>query len=145
MNLSLRTKLIIATLGVVFFILAIVSVMHYRSSVSTINSLYNALQEKMLISSFSIVEDALEGETKQSLEYLAQELGELDSTQNIRQVRVLLDSIVQMYKYENIFVGYENGDFMIVSKDKSSSAQKTSLDTLQDMKNQQWYKSALKQ
>lgn len=145
MNLSLRTKLIIATLGVVFFILAIVSVMHYRSSVSTINSLYNALQEKMLISSFSIVEDALESEAKQSLEYLAQKLGELDSTQNIMQVRTLLDSIVQAHKYNNAFVGYENGDFMIVSKDKSSSAQKTSLDTLQDMKNQQWYKSALKQ
>lgn len=69
MKLSLRTKLIIATLGVVFFILAIVSVINYRSSVSTINSLYNALQEKMLDSSFSIVEDTVEGEAKQSLEY----------------------------------------------------------------------------
>lgn len=42
-------------------------------------------------------------------------------------------------------MGYENGDFVIVSKDKNSSAKKTSLDALEDMKNQQWYKSALKQ
>ncbi|WP_066387242.1 methyl-accepting chemotaxis protein [Helicobacter himalayensis] len=146
MKLSLRAKLTISTLGVVFFILAIVSVINYRSSVSTINSLYNALQEKMLISSFSVVEDTIE-RTKQSLEYLAQELGtlDLDSEQNIRQVRALLDSIAQAHKYKNVFVGYENGDFVIVSQDESISAKKGSFDTLEDMKNQQWYKNALNQ
>ncbi len=146
MKLSLRAKLIISTLGVVFFILVIVSVINYRSSVSTINSLYNALQEKMLISSFSVVEDTIEG-TKQSLEYLAQELGalDLDSAQNIRQARALLNSIAQAHKYKNIFVGYENGDFVIVSQDESISAKKGSFDTLEDMKNQQWYKNALNQ
>ena len=146
-KVSLRTKLICATIGVIVLILAIVSVINYNSSSSNISELYYALQKKMLDSSFNVVEDTVEGEAKQSLQFLAREFSQmdLDSASNIAQARLLMDSIAQAHNYENVFVGFENNDFLIVSKDDRQSARKGDLDTLDNLKNQLWYKKATEQ
>ena len=108
---SLTTK--ISGLAIITFVIIILllNFMYYKSSARIVEDLYHTIQKSVLEASYTTINITMNIEAKQHLEFAANMLSKVNKDDIVSQ-REILSYTSQIVKYADIFIAYENGNYL---------------------------------
>ncbi|MDE5602508.1 MAG: methyl-accepting chemotaxis protein, partial [Helicobacter sp.] len=140
---SLTTK--ISGLVIITFIIIIIllNFLYYKSSARIVEDLYHTIQNSVLEASYTTINITMNIEAKQHLEFVANMLSRINKEDIISQ-REILSYTSQIVKYADIFVAYENGNYLdelYPEEPKTTFKDKWDIPEI-DMRERPWYQEA---
>ena len=137
---SLTTKITVLAIAVFFAILVVVLFLNYKVASKNMEDMYKTLQESIIKASFTTINITMNIEAKQHLEFLSSALEDIDSHDIISQ-RETLAHITGAIKYPDVFIAYENGNYLEENTLRSDTNYENIWNNTDvDMRTRPWYK-----
>ncbi|WP_199770100.1 cache domain-containing protein, partial [Helicobacter mesocricetorum] len=124
-------------------IISLINFIYYKSSASIVEELYHTIQNSILEASYTTINITMNIEAKQHLEFAANMLSKVNKDDVVSQ-REILSYTSQIVKYADIFVAYENGNYLVeLYPEEPKTTFNNNWDIPEiDMKMRPWYQEA---
>ena len=137
---SLTTKITLLTIAIFFIVLAATLFFNYKEASKNMEEMYKTLQDSITKASYTTINITMNIEAKQHLEFLSSALQDIDSNDIVSQ-RETLAHITGAIKYPDVFIAYENGNYLEESVNNKHKAYVNSWNSTEmDIRTRPWYK-----